>query len=401
MHQIEFECEVLTPLFLGGADARLNPELRAPSFRGALRYWYRALAGGSSLAVAASDTEVLKALKCHEESVFGTTEKASALILAVTSKGKPEVVAFQKDRAIRTPDGHYLPTGKDYLLWSMAASGGRPGSPRYQPDREHIKPGTRFSLTLRSRRSEEELNKAKAAFWLLANLGALGARANRGAGSIQGIPRSAVDDSPEFRLCRSVDDLKSYLSAGVRQCLSVVSNGTGTWRVLGEKMPSFAILSPGTAEVWVVAGAQDGWESFTDALNGIGSKLRDYRSHRAPVGRADHDAVLRWLEEGGVGPQVKRAAFGLPISFRYSEGGPSDVLVPETSDRRASPLRIRVTRLETGRYVGVLALFKSRFLEESTNLRLQTRKWKAPPPTDYKIIQDFVQTFEVRRRVTL
>jgi hypothetical protein len=48
-----------------------------------------------------------------------------------------------------------------------------------------------------------------------------------------------------------------------------------------------------------------------------------------------------------------------------------------------------------------LALFKSLFLEEGKKLQLQTRKWKAPPPTDYKVIQDFIQTFEVKRSVTL
>lgn len=136
------------------------------------------------------------------------------------------------------------------------------------------------------------------------------------------------------------------------------------------------------------------------ALEVIGSKLRDYRSHRSPLGRADHDAVLAWIEGEGNVPQIGRAVFGLPIPFRYSEGGPSDVIVSEQSDRRASPLRIRITRLATGKYVGVLTLFKSRFLKEGVQLQLQTRRWKAPPPTDYTVIQDFIRTFEVRREVT-
>ncbi len=37
--------ETVTPLFLGGADPRGAPELRAPSFRGAMRYWLRAALG--------------------------------------------------------------------------------------------------------------------------------------------------------------------------------------------------------------------------------------------------------------------------------------------------------------------------------------------------------------------
>lgn len=37
--------QTVTPLFLGGAGPRGAPELRAPSFRGALRYWLRAALG--------------------------------------------------------------------------------------------------------------------------------------------------------------------------------------------------------------------------------------------------------------------------------------------------------------------------------------------------------------------
>jgi hypothetical protein len=38
--------ETITPLFLTGADPRGEPELRAASIRGALRFWLRALLGG-------------------------------------------------------------------------------------------------------------------------------------------------------------------------------------------------------------------------------------------------------------------------------------------------------------------------------------------------------------------
>ncbi len=38
--------ETITPLFLTGADPRGEPELRAASIRGALRFWLLALLGG-------------------------------------------------------------------------------------------------------------------------------------------------------------------------------------------------------------------------------------------------------------------------------------------------------------------------------------------------------------------
>ena len=401
MNQLEFECEVLTPMFLGGAETRVRPELRSPSFRGALRYWYRAILGGSSLLAAGSDEYQLKSLKDYEARVFGAQEKGSAVAVTIRALVQPKIGAFQKDRAIRMPDGSFKPTGKDYLLWSMAASG-RPETPRYLQNREYIEPGGRFTIALRTWRNDNVtgLKKAAAAVWLLANVGAVGARANRGAGSFQAFLKSKADDLPAFKLCQSVGELCSHLSGGIRQCLSLVSDGSAVWRAF-DGLPEFDVISPTTTEIWAVSTPPDGWASFTAALNGIGEKLRDYRSHRSPVGRADHDAVLDWLEGKVNTPQIKRSAFGLPIPFRYSEGGPGDVIVPEMRDRRASPLRIRITRLATGKYVGVLTVFKSHFLEEGKELRLQTRKWKATPPTNYKVIEDFIQTFEVKRRVEL
>ncbi len=399
MNYLDFECEVLTPLFLGGAETRVHPEVRAPSIRGAMRYWFRAILGGSTLVAAGNAGESLKRLRKMEGDIFGTTEKGSAVAVLVHSDQPPRVETFHKDRAIRTPEGDFLPTGKDYLLWSMAASG-RPGTPRYQPDREYIKPGVRFNIRLQSRtpQGDDTLVKAAVALWLLANLGGLGSRANRGAGSLE-VKSTDPVSGLAFKPSCSIDELCTYLSSGIRRCLSLVS-GIETWSEFTE--PSeYDILAPSVAEVWVVSGSPDGWRTPWEALEGIGAKLRDYRSHRSHLGRADHDGVLAWIEGGGSPPQIQRAVFGLPIPFRYSEGGPSDVIIPEQGDRRASPLRIQVTRLTTGKYVGVLTLFKSHFLESGKQLQLQTRKWKAPCPTDYAVIQDFIQTFEVKQEVKL
>lgn len=392
MKYLDFESEILTPMFLGGAETRIRPELRAPSIRGAMRYWHR------TISVAAENEDGLNRLKDNESDIFGTTEKGSAVAVRISSVRSLEVETFRKDRALRTPEGDFLPSGKDYLLWSMAASG-QPGTPRYQPAREYIKPGTQFTIRLQSWNSQadETLVKAAASFWLLANLGGLGSRVNRGAGSFEIIGASSIDKLT-FKRCCSIDELCEYLSSGIRQCLHIVS-GSETWKEFREE-PEYDVLAPSIAEIWVVSSSQKGWANALEALEGLGAKLRDYRSYRSPIGRADHDQVLKWIEGGGSPPPIRRAVFGLPIPFRYSDGGPSDVIIPKDGNRRASPLRIRITRLTSG-YVGVLTLFKSRFLQAGQELQLQTRKWTAPPPDNYAIIQDFIKTFEVKQEVKL
>lgn len=385
MTELTFDCELVAPTFLGGADNRKNPELRAPSIRGAMRYWYRALCGGIN-----SNTATVKT---QEDQLFGSTEQASSVsILVQTDRPFTPVPLNKKDNPIRTSKGDFLPSGRDYLFWSLFASGGKPGSPRYQSERDFIPPGTHFTIRLRSY-NDAELYRACAALWLLANLGAIGGRARRGAGAFLANLVKGQTKNLIFEASQSGVNLAQDLGNGIRLCRDAVGVNL-TWQEFGESLTEFDTLSPSSARIWVVTEQEHGWGSHQEALNSLGGKLRDYRSHINTLGRADHDAVLNWMGEGGPGPKIRRTAFGLPIPFGYSGGGPRDVIQGEGVERRASPLHIRLTRLRTGRFVGVLVLFKSQFLDPKKNhLQLQTRKWKAPAPEEYSVIEEFIASF--------
>jgi CRISPR-associated protein Cmr1 len=381
---------------MGGADARgAPPELRSPSIRGAMRYWYRALLGGSTFL---NDHELLSKLHSKESELFGSTDRGGALSTRLSQAAQLPYESYQKDPALKGTGGSFLPTGKDYLLWSMGSTGGRPGAPRYQPSRQYIKPGATFKFILSAQLQPDTIDKGNAAFWLLSNLGSIGSRANRGAGSIQAVAES----SPRllFNTSSSIKELQDYLRDGIQKCLKIVTGED--WGTLPENQQAeFDTIHPQTCNVWVVADGPNGWDTYLAALNGLGSRFRDYRTHQNPLGRSDHDAVLKWFENGGKGPVIKRPVFGLPIPFRYSNGGPSDVIIHEKGDRRGSPLHMRITKLANGKYVGVLTLFKSRFLPEHTDLKLQERKWKAPVPSDYSIAAKFIDTFPVKEQVGL
>src|SRR5438876_480025 len=72
MQEVTFEVETITPLFLAGAD-QTKAELRAPSFRGEMRYWLRALVGG----LVGTDQEGLTKVRDAETLVFGATDQGS------------------------------------------------------------------------------------------------------------------------------------------------------------------------------------------------------------------------------------------------------------------------------------------------------------------------------------
>ena len=71
--------KTLTPLFLHGAETTDAPELRAPSIRGLMRYWFRAAMGG------VIGDKNLNGLRMLESELFGDTEKSGAISIRINS----------------------------------------------------------------------------------------------------------------------------------------------------------------------------------------------------------------------------------------------------------------------------------------------------------------------------
>src|SRR2546421_12182581 len=79
MQEVTFTLRTLTPLFLAGAD-QTKAELRAPTFRGLMRYWQRALVGG----LFGTDRKGLEKVSEAETAVFGATDTGSAVSVKVS-----------------------------------------------------------------------------------------------------------------------------------------------------------------------------------------------------------------------------------------------------------------------------------------------------------------------------
>jgi len=148
MQEVTFDLQTLTPLFLAGAD-QTAAELRAPSFRGLMRYWQRALVGG----LVGTDRKGLEEVVKAETDVFGATDIGSAVQIRVSgTSGRLE--EFKKESRGRDV------TGRDYLLWSMARSGSIERG-NYKPARWYFPQGTSFEITLSARGQDDtKLKKA-------------------------------------------------------------------------------------------------------------------------------------------------------------------------------------------------------------------------------------------------
>lgn len=167
--------ETVTPLFLGGANPRGAPELRAPSFRGALRYWLRAALGG------VIGDENLQTLRQLESSVFGSTEFGSPIHIRLK------------------PVGDRLESGNEKIL---------PHKERREAgSRQAIKAGQQLELTLSMpyRESPEAWAAAIAALRLAVTFGGVGLRSRRGYGTLK-----IVHSTDQAQLPVSPDSLAGW-----------------------------------------------------------------------------------------------------------------------------------------------------------------------------------------------
>lgn len=183
MQSVTVEVKTVTPLFLGGADPRGQPELRPPAFRGAMRYWYRAVLGG-----VIGDRD-LKSLRKLEQEVFGDTECGSPFSIQI------QQVPLKTERKPILP--HKTPSGI-----RMAFSEGQ-----------------QFRVILRTSRPVDPLVWVNVcmAFNLAVGLGGLGLRSRRGAGSLQVIGSSDPSLIPIFPT--KTEEIRKYIERILRSAL--------------------------------------------------------------------------------------------------------------------------------------------------------------------------------------
>lgn len=174
--RLEYECEVVTPLFLGGADPK-SAELRAASVKGVLRFWWRALYGGDDI----------EDMRKRESMIFGSTEQKSLLKVQIS----PITINYSNER---------LSQGFstiEYLAYGYIQ--------KDKTIRNHIKPGSRFKIFL-DLINCPELNEVTNAMKFLLSYSGIGSRSRNAFGSL--FCKNAEIDYKVFKK----DDKKHFIS---------------------------------------------------------------------------------------------------------------------------------------------------------------------------------------------
>jgi CRISPR-associated protein Cmr1 len=191
----EIDVEVVTPMFLGGSDVN-EAELRAPSLKGMLRFWWRANCG-----------DILYNEMVNKESeIFGSTTNKSSFSISMFPKRTLSCSKELKQRGrtfkVHGRSVHIL----DYLAYGTHTYVKGQGNVYHK---EHIIPGNIFTLKMKFRkRFEREITTALA--WLI-HYGGIGARSRNGFGSMATKIEKPVTD---FK-----SDLKSYTTTSTKSKL--------------------------------------------------------------------------------------------------------------------------------------------------------------------------------------
>ena len=344
---IDVTYRVVTPLFCAGVDQN-RPELRLPSFKGVLRYWWRALAWSRY------DGD-LGVLRQREDQLFGSADGGqSRILLRLILATEPETVAKAQVLSISASSSRPIGDGARYLGYGLMEAFGssKKGTWAGQLQRACLRSPFDFTVQMRVRGVDERaLESLTDALTALGTLGGMGARSRRGYGSLA-LQSLRVDDQERWRPPTSADALSESIAA--------LRHGGGT------ALPAFTAVSSQARHVLVSSDA----ENPVELLDRIGREFMRFRSwgHKGTVFgessernfKDDHDLMKQNRRQRKGHP--RRIAFGLPHNYgkhNDEQVGPWD----KDLDRRASPLFIHLH--ECGRKpVAVLSFLPARFLPD-------------------------------------
>lgn len=348
---IEATYGVVTPLFCTGADPN-RPELRVPSFKGVLRYWWRALAWSRC-------GRDLGAIRKREDALFGSASGGqSRLIMRVVPVPSPPTVPIGAVLAVSPTDSRVVGEGARYLGYGVmeAFASTSKNTKKGQLTRACFRAPFEFTVHVRSRDlDEEELALLKDAFIAVGTMGGMGSKSRKGYGSLV-IRSLLVNEISQWSAPRDVDELSRTIAA-LRQDDS------------GAALPELTSLSKATRHLLLSSSKKEPLE----LLDLVGRELVRFRSwgHNGTIldGKVDSERRFRDDHDLMKGKQrrshPRRIAFGLPHNYgkpKDQQVGPHD----EDIERRASPLFIHIHRC-ADTPVAVLSFIPARFLPDNSS----------------------------------
>lgn len=340
MKTITFHCEVITPMFLAGADGK-KPELRPPSIKGAMRFWWRAMNG--HLVTKKDGKWDYSKLKEEEAKIFGGKYKdkynkevlLKSNVDIIINYNKKDIIYknnYKEDNDLITSFDNETgglsgqDIGVSYLLYSAIVN-----------NRKYIAEGSKFSISF-NLRNPIIVDSVTKSFWLLTFFGGIGTRVRRGAGaffvySIEG----EFDIKSWFELQQKTTDYQNFYSEKFN---SLVANSNS-------ESNFYSTISTNSLYIGNNKGIRNNSKT---ALNRIGKLYYEYRTANR-----------------GSQYLAKKGNFGLPIMSLAT----NEEIQPENKERRSSPIYLSIFPLlekKKIRYLWSTVHLKGFFLEDNESI---------------------------------
>ena len=390
---------IVTPMFIGGAEPKLSVEIRAPSIKGALRFWYRAL--------------YPKADPQEELSIFGGSDKGvgqSRFLLKIPQQNMRLKHGESRDQRWNGSKIAYLGYGvidRKSTGETKIEKGKEKEVKKQMTIRPYLKEGSCFSLEIRfkprqDKESEEEYDsmrrKVMRSLWVLIMLGGLGARSRKGFGSLAVMEEiEGMDDDLPSLMPKSPDELL--------QALEVFFKEFDAPSINGNAYPEFTSFS--TRSSYVVTKTQG---DAMDTLEWLGDTIHKYRSFKGSSSQqwvgSDHDLMRDWIKSGGEPPNPpKRAAFGLPHNYFFTsldnKKGEVNLMENNKKGRRAAPLLFHIHEFPSSNnnhQACVVATFlPARLIPENKTVHFS--RDSHPETCDLPIPDDFTAVKELLEKI--
>lgn len=240
MEKIEVRFKIVTPMFISGAD-QTKAELRVPSIKGALRFWWRAL----------NYEEDPKILLENENKIFGSSDQIIGQSKIKLSLCDEQLIKSKIERKWNVNDW------KAYIGYGLSED--KP--PRSGNFKEFFQPGSKFTLRC-SGSDKENLEKIILPIKAFSLLGGLGSRSRKGWGSV------------------AIDGIKGYgwnIPENIKDYIEDISH------ILKNNMSEIPKYSAFSKQTMIKVGQsfKDSDSSFTD----IGERYKEYLKSLKPEER--------------------------------------------------------------------------------------------------------------------
>ena len=315
MEKLEVTFRIVTPMFLGGADPNIQAELRPPSIKGAMRYWYRAIYPNEDHKV--------------ETRIFGGTDAdaGQARILLRLSdihqiEGKKEDARWAKSKIPYL--GYGIFSLKETGEYYTDSSGRQKERKEFRPSRPFLDQESSFKLTIifkpfRAGEKGKKYNekdykqdkiKVQQALWAMVMFGGLGARSRKGFGSLVVTEQNGMDNLPSL-MPQDINELEQ----AIKDFMDPLEYAQVS---LPDNPADFTCFTQDSRCILIKHHS-----SADKAFVWLADKVHSCRSYRSKshyeIAGEDHDKMRDFIASGKVPDSPpKRAAFGLPHNYFFS-----------------------------------------------------------------------------------